>query len=38
MADIDKVLPNEPRKEFELPGEEQIQEQKDFMAQQGITL
>src|SRR6056300_399943 len=28
MADnIDKALPNEPRKEFEVPGEEQIQEQ-----------
>jgi len=27
MADIDKALPNEPRKEFNLPGEEQIQEQ-----------
>ena len=26
MADIDKALPNEPRKEFEIPGEEQIQE------------
>ena len=24
---IDKALPNEPRKEFEIPGEEQIQEQ-----------
>ena len=23
---IDKALPNEPRKEFELPGEEQIEE------------
>jgi hypothetical protein len=30
MADnfnIDKALPNEPRKEFEIPGQEQIQEQ-----------
>jgi hypothetical protein len=27
MADIDKALPNEPRKELELPGEEEIQEQ-----------
>ena len=27
MADIDKALPNEVRKEFELPGEEEIQEQ-----------
>jgi len=27
MAEIDKALPNEPRKEFNLPGEEQIQEQ-----------
>ena len=29
MADdnMDKALPNEPRKEFEIPGEEQIQEQ-----------
>src|SRR6056300_156410 len=28
MADnIDKALPNEPRKEFEVPGEEEIQEQ-----------
>jgi len=27
MADIDKALPNEPRKEFEIPGEEQVQEQ-----------
>src|SRR6056300_68148 len=28
MADnIDKALPNEPRKEFEIPGEEEIQEQ-----------
>ena len=27
MADnIDKALPNEPRKEFEVPGEEQIEE------------
>jgi hypothetical protein len=26
MADIDKALPNEPRKELELPGEEEIQE------------
>jgi len=24
---IDKALPNEPRKEFEIPGEEEIQEQ-----------
>src|SRR5210317_2522081 len=27
MADIDKALPNETRKEFEIPGEEEIQEQ-----------
>jgi hypothetical protein len=27
MADIDKALPNEPRKEFEIPGEEEIKEQ-----------
>ena len=27
MADIDKALPNEPRKELELPGEEEIKEQ-----------
>jgi len=27
MADIDKALPNEVRKEFNLPGEEEIQEQ-----------
>src|SRR6056300_1517209 len=27
MADIDKALPNEPRKEFEIPGEEELQEQ-----------
>ena len=27
MADIDKALPNEVRKEFELPGEEEIQEE-----------
>ena len=27
MADIDKALPNEPRKEITLPGEEEIQEQ-----------
>ena len=27
MADIDKSLPNEPRKEIELPSEEEIQEQ-----------
>jgi hypothetical protein len=27
MADIDKALPNEPRKEFSVPGEEEIQEQ-----------
>jgi hypothetical protein len=27
MADIDKALPNEPRKEFEIPGQEEIQEQ-----------
>ena len=27
MADIDKALPNEPRKEITLPGEEDIQEQ-----------
>ena len=27
MADIDKALPNEPRKQFEIPGEEQVQEQ-----------
>ena len=31
MADnfdsVDKALPNEPRKEFNLPGEEQIQEE-----------
>ena len=26
MADIDKSLPNEPRKTFEVPGEEEIQE------------
>ena len=26
MADIDKALPNEPRKELEVPGEEEIQE------------
>ena len=27
MADIDKALPNEPRKEFNIPGEEEVQEQ-----------
>ena len=27
MADIDKALPNEVRKEFELPGQEEIQEE-----------
>src|SRR5210317_215650 len=27
MADIDKALPNEVRKEFNLPGEEEVQEQ-----------
>src|SRR5210317_1086450 len=27
MADIDKALPNEPQKEFEIPGEEELQEQ-----------
>ena len=27
MAEIDKALPNEPRKEFNVPGEEQVQEQ-----------
>ena len=27
MADIDKALPNEPRKEFNLPGEKELQEQ-----------
>jgi hypothetical protein len=28
MADnIDKALPNEPRKEFEIPSEEEIQEE-----------
>src|SRR6056300_622429 len=27
MADIDKALPNEPRKKFEIPGEEEVQEQ-----------
>jgi hypothetical protein len=27
MADIDKALPNEPRKELELPGQEEVQEQ-----------
>jgi len=27
MADIDKALPNEVRKEFEVPGEQEIQEQ-----------
>jgi len=27
MADIDKALPNEPRKEFEIPGQEEVQEQ-----------
>ena len=27
MADIDKSLPNEPRKEINIPGEEEIQEQ-----------
>ena len=27
MADIDKSLPNEPRKEIELPSEEEVQEQ-----------
>ena len=28
MADnIDKALPNEPRKEFNVPGEEELQEQ-----------
>ena len=26
MADIDKALPNEPRKTVNLPGEEEIQE------------
>ena len=26
MADIDKALPNEVRKEFEVPGEEEIKE------------
>ena len=26
MADIDKALPNEPRKEVNVPGEEEIQE------------
>ena len=26
MAEIDKALPNEPRKEITLPGEEQIEE------------
>ena len=26
MADIDKALPNEVRKEFEIPGEEEVQE------------
>ena len=26
MADIDKALPNEVRKEIELPGEEELQE------------
>ena len=34
MADIDKALPNEPRKEFEIPGEEQIQEQLVEQAQE----
>ena len=27
MADIDKALPNEPRKTVNVPGEEQIQEE-----------
>ena len=27
MADIDKALPNEPRKEITLPGQEEIEEQ-----------
>ena len=27
MADIDKALPNEVRKEFELPSEDEVQEQ-----------
>ena len=27
MADIDKALPNEPRKTVNVPGEEEIQEQ-----------
>ena len=27
MADIDKALPNEPRKEFNVPGQEEIQEE-----------
>ena len=27
MADIDKALPNEVRKEIELPSEEEVQEQ-----------
>ena len=27
MADIDKALPNEPRKEITLPGEEEVTEQ-----------
>ena len=27
MADIDKALPNEPRKEFNVPGEEEIREE-----------
>jgi hypothetical protein len=27
MADIDKALPNEPRKEFEIPSDQEIQEQ-----------
>ena len=36
MADIDKALPNEVRKEFELPSEDEVQEQLVEQAEDGI--
>ena len=31
MAEIDKALPNEVRKEFEIPGEEEVTEQEEIV-------
>src|SRR6056300_1363419 len=36
MVNVDKALPNEPRKEFEIPGQEEIQEQVVVQVQEEI--